>query len=139
MSECIVRMDRPTECEECPFAGVPALMPSSNPGFYRFVARCTIAPQEVDDPFFEVAKDCVAIPSWCPIIAVLPEHHGRLVDADAEIKHHLDDFEAFEAEHGKEETYGKNYSINDLWIGITEAFDTADIIVPAAEGANDGI
>ena len=22
-------------------------------------------------------------PEWCPIIAVLPEHHGRLVDADA--------------------------------------------------------
>ena len=112
MSECVVRMEMPRNCMECQMRGASAF--------------CPIGKQPVVG--YKKQRH-----EHCPIVAVLPENHGRLVDADAEIKHQLGDFESFEAEHGKEETYGKLYSINDLWIGITEAFDTADIIVPATE------
>ena len=128
MSECVVRMEMPRCCDECPMEYDGFMCAAIHKRFYPKKDGRYLEP--LIDPAEQRLPDC-------PIVCALPEKHGRLVDADAEIKHHLCDFVAFEAEHGKEETYGKFYSINDLWIGITEAFNTADMIVPATEGGNE--
>lgn len=70
MSECVIRMDEPNSCWGCPCADCE-----------RGVLFCT-----VDDDRRRCTMDFR--PEWCPIIAVLPEHHGRLVDADALIEQH---------------------------------------------------
>ena len=65
MSECVVRMKMPIN---------------------RYPVRFSIAANgycPIEDRSgcgFDVTKER---PDWCPILAVLPEKHGRLVDADA--------------------------------------------------------
>ena len=71
MSECVVRMEMPESCP-CEFAGgydipLPCFAAHGVP------KRC----KEFDDCVENGTK-----PDWCPILAVLPEKHGRLVDAD---------------------------------------------------------
>lgn len=63
MSECVVRMEMPEDCFECPF-GI------------------------IDDTEYGVWCNALAQQSSgqredCPIVCALPEGHGRLVDADA--------------------------------------------------------
>lgn len=74
MSEVIVRMEMPSECEYCPMCR-----------YYRENGRvwCNAA-----NRILKPVWDCpdwthlnVARPSWCPISGVLPEQHGRLIDA----------------------------------------------------------
>jgi len=78
MSECVVRMELPGSCSSCRFRmscllyrkwldGVPNVLP----------------PQPLDD--------------GCRIIAVLPENHGRLVDADALLR----DIEQYHVSDGR--------------------------------------
>ena len=60
MSECVVRMEMPTGCANCPMG-------------------------DDDSRFCKAAKEYIPMlsrPSWCPIICSLPEGHGRLVDAE---------------------------------------------------------
>ena len=68
MSECVVRMDHiPRNCLECPLNGQCGI-------FADWV--CTLnspARKHYPQPFDK----------GCNILAVLPENHGRLVDADA--------------------------------------------------------
>ena len=63
MSEVIVRMKMPKSCNDCGLA--------VDGWCYAILAT---APQPGD-------LDFVKRPDWCPILAVLPEQHGRLVDA----------------------------------------------------------
>ena len=67
MSECVVRMEMPSCCHDCPFEAdqwdYPMCRVTGRSEGYRFDARNN---RMVD----------------CPIICSLPEGHGRLVDAD---------------------------------------------------------
>lgn len=68
MSECVVRMEMPSCCHDCPFEAdqwdYPICRVTGRSEGYRFDARNN---RMVD----------------CPIVCSLPEGHGRLVDADA--------------------------------------------------------
>lgn len=68
MSECVVRMEMPRNCDVCPCLDD-----------YGDYPRCRISGEQRGYNFPICEK---RMPN-CPIIAVLPEGHGRLVDADA--------------------------------------------------------
>lgn len=63
MSECVVRMEMPEGCWDCPCVN----------GEYGYC--------QADEEKRQI-KDPNERPSWCPIICQLPEGHGRLVDAE---------------------------------------------------------
>ena len=63
MSECVVRMEMPKCCLDCPCVN----------GEYGY-CQADKEERQIEDPNGR--------PSWCPIICSLPEGHGRLVDAD---------------------------------------------------------
>lgn len=68
MSECVVRMEMPKNCDVCPclddYGDYPRCRISEEQRGYNFPIRERRMPN-------------------CPIICQLPEGHGRLVDADA--------------------------------------------------------
>ncbi len=64
MSECVVRMDEPKSCWGCPCTSLE-----------RGILFCV-----ADGDRRKCTMDFR--PDWCPIIAVLPDGHGRLVDAE---------------------------------------------------------
>lgn len=66
MSECVVRMEMPENCECCPM-----VFTADVPGYHW----CAALEQEVEQG--------LSRPKECPIICSLPKGHGRLVDADA--------------------------------------------------------
>ncbi len=82
MSECVVRMEMPSCCHDCPFEAdqwdYPICRVTGRSEGYRFDARNN---RMVD----------------CPIICQLPEGHGRLVDADALLR----DIEKYHVSEGK--------------------------------------
>ena len=60
MSEVIVRMEMPSECEYCPMG-------------------------DDDSRFCKAAKEYIPTlgkPSWCPIVGELPEQHGDLINRE---------------------------------------------------------
>ena len=63
MSECVVRMEMPKDCLDCPCVN----------GEYGY-CQADEEERQIEGPN--------EIPSWCPIICSIPEGHGRLVDAD---------------------------------------------------------
>ena len=71
MSECVVRMEMPSCCHDCPFEAdqwdYPICRVTGRSEGYRFDARNN---RMVD----------------CPIVCSLPEGHGRLVDKDEMLK-----------------------------------------------------
>lgn len=73
MSECVVRMEMPSCCHDCPFEAdqwdYPICRVTGRSEGYRFDSRNN---RMVD----------------CPIVCSLPEGHGRLVDADYYAKTH---------------------------------------------------
>ena len=62
MSECVVRMEMPEDCFECPFG----IMDDTEDGVWCNALAQQSSGQRDD----------------CPIVCTLPEKHGRLVDAD---------------------------------------------------------
>ena len=71
MSECVVRMEMPSDCERCPMCGTA----SGGNGMYELWCMCG-----------DIPANSQKRPEDCPIICQLPEGHGRLVDADAMAK-----------------------------------------------------
>jgi hypothetical protein len=65
MSECVVRMEMPENCECCPM-----VFTADVPGYHW----CAALEQEVEQG--------LSRPKDCPIICSLPEGHGRLGDLD---------------------------------------------------------
>lgn len=63
MSECVVRMEMPKCCLDCPCVN----------GEYGY-CQADKEERQIEDPNGR--------PSWCPIICQLPEGHGRLGDLD---------------------------------------------------------
>ena len=61
MSKCVVRMETPKCCLDCPCVN----------GEYGY-CQADKEERQIEDPNGR--------PSWCPIICSLPEGHGRLVD-----------------------------------------------------------
>ena len=77
MSECVVRMEMPRNCHECPV---------SHQSFGDTPCWCKLAFEKneaVSDGLMWREVDPQTRPDWCPIICQLPEGHGRLVDVDA--------------------------------------------------------
>ena len=67
MSECVVRMEMPSNCERCPMCGTA----SAGNGMYKLWCMCG-----------DIPANSQRKPEDCPILCQLPEGHGRLVDAD---------------------------------------------------------
>ena len=67
MSECVVRMEMPSNCERCPMCGTA----SGGNGLYKLWCMCG-----------DIPASSQRRPEDCPIICSLPEGHGRLVDSD---------------------------------------------------------
>lgn len=65
MSECVVRMEMPENCECCPMVYTADVQ-----GYHW----CAALEQEVEQG--------LSRPKECPIICSLPERHGRLGDLD---------------------------------------------------------
>ena len=116
MSEVIVRMEMPLNCEHCPMSHwnkLNELTGCDAVGGKRYVSD--------DDEFWRVPR-----PSWCPIIGVLPEQHGRLVDA----KH----FEVVSYTENEIEQAGYCWrSFDDGVEWLLNQVDATPTIVPATE------
>ena len=74
----VVRMEMPKDCPMCPMAHWNKL---------DELTGCEVAPGKL----FEFSRskeyrESNTRPDWCPIICQLPEGHGRLIDADANIE-----------------------------------------------------
>lgn len=110
MSECVVRMEMPSNCESCPMCGTA----SGGNGMYKLWCMCG-----------DIPASSQRRPEDCPIICSLPEGHGRLVDAELlkEILKPADSISHYEPEW----TWGELYESNCV------AIDNAPTIVPAAE------
>lgn len=72
MSEVIVRMEMPERCGACMCRQVEF-------DIDRVAVFCGIKDNEY-------VEDADSRPSWCPIVGVLPEQHGDLIDRDALLK-----------------------------------------------------
>ena len=66
MSECVVRMDMPLNCLECPM--------------YDWNRRKLCCNAHLD--LRPIPNGGVPKPDWCPIVCSLPDGHGRLGDLD---------------------------------------------------------
>lgn len=98
MSECVVRMEMPKGCGYCRIA--------------QF-GYCGITHEPVADAYMGYPENR---PKTCPILAVLPENHGRLVDAGS----------LFDEVY---EYYGQDNESNENW--MMEMINGAPTIVPA--------
>ena len=67
MSECVVRMEFPLNCLECPMYD------------WNRQKLCCNAHHDLRP----IPNGGVPKPDWCPIVCQLPEGHGRLGDLDA--------------------------------------------------------
>ena len=111
MSEVIVRMDMPkASCHTCDARCVS--------GLYGYV--CGIKRKNVM-PFLGNKNR----PDWCPIIGVLPEEHGRLIDAST-ILGEVD--AGYTDEFGNPITCSRPVSVDD-YLGCD-----VPTIVPATKG-----
>ena len=119
MSECVVRMEMPKSCRECPFMTGCSYCEG-------YSDSCVLAPDGVEcgwDFFHEEGP--TKRPDWCPIICQLPEGHGRLVDAEL-VKEILKPVDSI-SHHEPEWTWGELHESNCV------AIDNAPTIIPAEE------
>ena len=80
MSECVVRMEMPKSCWDCPFGHYDWIW--GDDGREKMVCFCCLDGESEEDGHYLLETE-EKRPSWCPIICSLPKEHGRLVDADA--------------------------------------------------------
>ena len=68
-SVIVIGMKMPENCIKCPL---------------QFGGWCYASPPEIDERVAPTVDEAweQGKPDWCPLVA-LPDHHGRLVDADA--------------------------------------------------------
>ena len=110
MSECVVRMEMPTENTVCEL--------NYYSGLYR-EWRCTITDKRCGH------NKNGMFPSWCPILCQLPAGHGRLVDADEDVSNYITVWDCNCSEFGKQTVM----AVDDMQYLPT--------IVPAAERSNE--
>lgn len=109
MSECVVRMEMPVSCP-CELAGGYDIPLPCFAG-HGIPKRC----KEFDECVEKGTK-----PDWCPFVCVLPEKHGRLVDARAFIEHVYTEWQ-------------KGTISNSEWMDLRQWVNDAPTIVPATE------
>ena len=118
MSECVVRMEMPENCFECPFS----IIDDTADG-----AWCNALAKQV---YYDRHEDC-------PIICILPEGHGRLVDADAfsghmkEYQEKIMEWRERSKTEGPEESYHRADSSLLTVVATKLILDNAPTIVPA--------
>lgn len=112
MSECIVRMDMPVGCIWRDDKGQVKRCPM----YYEDEMRCQGKDGKID-PWADGKR-----PDWCPILGVLPDEHGRLVDADLNRDYWLNLLDS-----------GKDFCVG----AIVHTIDRQDAIIPAAEDLKD--
>ena len=117
MSECVVRMEMPGCCDECPMEYDGFMCAAIHKRFYPKKDGRYLEP--LIDPAEQRLPDC-------PILAVLPENHGRLVDADM-VEKMLEDAQIISDGYGE---YA-GYCTEDVDMGIIPT------IVPATEGGKE--
>ena len=112
MSECVVRMEMPKNCDECPMCGTA----SGGNGMYKLWCMCG-----------DIPASAHRIPGDCPIICSLPEGHGRLGDLD-ELKNWL----VAQTEYYKRFDYGAicNTMVS-AYETVCKVIDSMTVIVPA--------
>ena len=98
MSECVVRMEMPLNCLECPM--------------YDWNRQKLCCNAHLD--LRPIPNGGAPKPDWCPIICQLPEGHGRLIDASTIIG---------EVDAGYTDDYGNPIPVNrpvsvDEWLGL---------------------
>ena len=76
MSECVVRMEMPKECVNCPAWCICGTLHK-----YMLGIDCD-SDWTYDDLLVITDETGFVKPDDCPIVCPLPEGHGRLVDAD---------------------------------------------------------
>lgn len=79
MSKLIVEMEMPQDCWCCP-NGHPDWIYNDD-GAAQMVCFCNICNTEEDNRW--ISETETERPSWCPIVGVLPNEHGDLIDRDA--------------------------------------------------------
>lgn len=77
MSKLIVEMEMPIVCADCPIC---ICINGMKPAYCKAVL---VDDDNIVDGTMWKETDPNAIPNWCPIKGVLPDEHGRLIDADA--------------------------------------------------------
>ena len=82
MSKLIVEMEMPRDCWRCP-SGHPDWIYNDD-GAVQMVCFCNICNTEEDNRW--ISETETERPSWCPIVGVLPDEHGDLIDRDALLK-----------------------------------------------------
>lgn len=102
MSECVVRMEMPSNCERCPMCGTA----SGGNGIYKLWCMCG-----------DIPASSQRRPEDCPIVCQLPEGHGELIERQPIIQFIEDGLNRGEYGHDQIEV-------------ITEVF-VAETIVPA--------
>ena len=94
MSECVLRMEMPENCCECPF-GLDGYIWNKNDARTHHVRFCS---RHSGEEFHVLEIDTIDRPWYCDsFICSLPEGHGRLVDADALLR----DIEKYHVSEGK--------------------------------------
>ena len=100
MSECVVKMEMPENCFVCPFR----LCCSAYRAYSFSTSTRRVLPKPLDE--------------GCNILAVLPEGHGRLIDADKFIAHLFAKWQNCEIS-------------NSEWCDIRQRVNKETTIVPA--------
>ena len=80
MSECVVRMEMPKDCVRCPCGHSDWIWGDDDKE--KMVWFCGIDHDSENERHYQLETEFGSRPSYCPILAVLPEKHGRLVDID---------------------------------------------------------
>lgn len=73
MSVIITGTDKPCTCCECPFRSKYEKI-SIDVGVYKKVSFCTFAPDDVEDPYRDIAWQTKNIEEWCPIQEVATDN-----------------------------------------------------------------
>lgn len=68
MGKIIVPIDMPETCGECLFCGDIQEL-SVDKGLYKKIARCKLAPNDIEDPWRDIYWQSHNKENWCPLIA----------------------------------------------------------------------
>lgn len=121
MSEVIVRMEMPQRCFDCPMHDWTYGLHETRQNVLVCNARHELTPI-----LCQTIPNGNERPDWCPIIGVLPEQHGRLVDANH--------FEAVSYTENEVEQAGYCWrSFDDGVEWLLNQIDATPTIIPATE------
>lgn len=68
----IVPIDMPGACIDCPLLSKPEEIAVGD-WMYKKICRCTIAPNEIEDPYYNLHWLAYNKPEWCPLKEVKGE------------------------------------------------------------------